>query len=115
MVAGIGRADIAGAGYRDIGGGVIITGLGFTVTTSAAANEQGGRKAGPSVRLGDFFSVQRKKNIDIIRLTKEKERRLSFIGVLSVVEFLPGRFSLRGAVSAIAHHQTRLTRQQTPI
>lgn len=41
MVAGIGTADIAGAGYRDIGAGVIITGLGFTGITSAAANKQG--------------------------------------------------------------------------
>ena len=37
------RAAIAGAGCRDIGGGVIITGLGFTGITSAAANEQGAK------------------------------------------------------------------------
>ena len=47
MVAGTGPAVIAGAGCRDIGDGVIITGLGFTGITSAAVNEQRGRKADP--------------------------------------------------------------------
>ena len=47
MAAGIGRVVIAGVGCRDIGDGVIITGLGFMGITPAAANKQAGRKADP--------------------------------------------------------------------